>query len=32
MTGNCGKPIDLGGLRYGEIFRMRKKLSCVKNI
>jgi hypothetical protein len=31
MTGNCSKPIDLEGLGYEETFRIRKKLSCVKN-
>lgn len=32
MFGNYRKPMYLEGLRYGETYRMRKKLSCAKNI
>jgi hypothetical protein len=31
-NGNCSKPIDFEGLRYAETFKMKNKLSCVKNI
>jgi hypothetical protein len=32
MIGKCSKPMYLEGLIYSVTFRMRKKLSCVKNI